>query len=89
MHNYDKTFVERTVVTDVFNLMPGLVIEVAGMPGVVTEVTRDIDTEKITFKVNTPEGDVEFTRSWAKGHCVRLIGIAVSLDVDAISLFDA
>lgn len=78
MANRFDPAVQSSVLTDVFNIMPGLVVEVVGLPAVVLDVTRDMDTEKITFTVNTPEGDLTLVRSWARGDTIRLIGLCVS-----------
>ena len=77
------------ILTDIFNLMPGLVLEDLGYPAIVREVSRDMDTETITFTVNTPDGDRTVMRSWARGDMVRLIGLAVDCNPDNIDLFNS
>lgn len=79
----------NTISTDCFNLMPGLVIDYVGQPAVVTNVIRDVQTEVITFSVNTPDGDVTLHRSWGRGDTVTIIGLCPNLDVDSIDLFNS
>jgi hypothetical protein len=85
----DRTNYAAAPLTDIFNLMPGLVIELLGAPAIVTTVDRDSDHEIITFMVNTPQGDFELRGSWGSGQLVRVIGLAVDNQPDNIDLFEA
>lgn len=80
---------QTAVLTDVFNLMPGLVIEEVGLPAIVTSVIRDSDHETVTFTTNSPAGDSTIVRSWADGHMVRVIGLAVDCEIENVDLFDS
>ena len=80
---------DNTVATDVFNLMPCLVIDYVGQPGIITAVSRDMEEELVTFTVNTADGDVVVVRSWGKGDTVTLIGLAVDCQPDNIDLFNS
>lgn len=77
-----------SVLTDTFNLMPGLVIDFLGGPAVIVEADRDIDREINHLTINTPTGDHEVALSWSGGQLVRVIGLAVHSEPDNISLWD-
>jgi hypothetical protein len=69
-----------------FNLLPGLVVDFMGTPGIVTTVRRNSDLEYVTFGVNTPANDVELTLDY--NSMVSVIGTAVDLEPDNIVLFN-
>lgn len=80
----------NTVSTDVFNLIPGLVLDYLGQPGIVMpNILRDHGTEMITFELNTPDRFVTVTRSWGNGDRVNVIGLAVDCEPGNIDLFNS
>lgn len=78
-----------TVQIDVFNLMPGLVIDYVGLPAVVKAVSRDHDAEVIYVDLDTPGGEASIARSWSNpSGTATLIGLSHDGDIDSITYFD-
>lgn len=71
-----------------FDLIPGLVIDFLGQPGIVMSIDLDLDREVNTVVVNTPEGDYTLPLSWAAPDTIRVIGVSQGCEPDNITLFD-
>lgn len=71
-----------------FDMIPGLVIDLMGQPAIVIENDRDLEREIAHLTLNTPEGDQKVSMSWANADSIRVLGVAVNMEPDNISLFE-
>lgn len=71
-----------------FDLIPGLVIDFLGKPGIIMSTDLDLEREVNTVIVNTDTGEYILPLSWADPDTISVIGVAQGCQPDNITLFD-
>lgn len=68
-------------------MLPGLVVEVAGQPTVVTRVERNHDDQMVTLELNSATFDIQLPLD--ESSLLRVLGTSFSLNPDDIEMFES